>query len=185
MKEKYFDFRNNLSTSDISENIIDKLCEFHKYFRDLSNGKANRICIFCAGLYGIRLYEELSSRFIQIDCFCDNNPQKWGYLFENIYCIEPKILESQKDRTQIIVSTKEPIEIVNQLKELGFPYIITKQEIDTMLFEIPTVKNNIELKTIQNIDFSSQSAMLLVDKFNETVFETCKFYENKLANKEK
>ncbi|MGZ0043297.1 glycosyltransferase [Paenibacillus ottowii] len=135
-----------LQDTDVPEDIEEKLLELQKYIDGISNGQANRICIFCAGDYGIRLYEELRSKMIAIDFFSDNDSNKWGYLFDNVHCISPKMLELEKERTLVIVATRTPVSILNDLEAKGFPFVTTKQEIDKMLFNIPPVKRTSSLE---------------------------------------
>jgi glycosyltransferase involved in cell wall biosynthesis len=170
-----------LQEANLPEDLSERLSNLHKFIREISSGKANRICIFCAGEYGIRLYHELYNKLIYVDCFSDNNPEKWGYLFNNTYCISPKQLEEDKEHILVIVAMRTPAEIVNQLKVQGFPYIITKQEIDKMLFETPPVKWMSALEDIQGLDYSSKDALLLIEKFNKTIFDICKYYEDRVC----
>ncbi len=151
-----------------------------KHIKELSKGKANRICIFGSGEYGIRLYQDLQCKLINVDWFSDNNLKKWGYLFDNIYCIPPRQLEEDKDRTLVIVANRKPDEIVSKIKSQGFPYVTTKQEIDRILIDVPPVKRITLVESIENIDYSSKEIMEMINKFNQTIFDICKYYEDRL-----
>lgn len=167
--------------AEIPENVTPKLYYFGQFIKELSDGKANRICIFCAGRYGELLSEELYCRLISVDSYCDNNPQKWGKRFNYVNCIDPNSLEEQKDNTLVIVATKEPTEIVNQLRVLGYPYITTKQEIDPILLETPPIKWITSLNEIDSIIDSVKEIQVLKDIFNKKIFDMCKYYEDRLA----
>jgi glycosyltransferase involved in cell wall biosynthesis len=180
MKEAYRYANQEFQKTYIPENLTEQLSGLEMYIKELSNGKAERVCIFCAGEYGIRLYQELRSKLIYIDCFSDNNPGKWGYLFDNVYCISPKKLEEYKQNTLVIVATRTPTEIVKQLKSQGFPYVTTKQEIDGILINVPPVKWTTALDDIEDLDYSSKDALLLINKFNQTIFDICKYYEDRM-----
>lgn len=165
--------------SEMPENISEQLLPFKKYLSGLSGGKADGICIFCAGAYGIRLFYDLRSKLISVDCFSDNNPEKWGYLFENVYCIPPEKLLDIKDRTLVIVANETPDVVVEQLKSMGFPYVVTKQEIDGELLKMPPVKWITALDSIDGVDYTSKDAQLIIDRFNKTIFDVCKYYEDR------
>ncbi|WP_039833021.1 hypothetical protein, partial [Paenibacillus sonchi] len=177
---KAYQFANHkFQSSSIPDDLTEKLLYLKGFIKELTNGQTRKISIFCAGEYGIRLYEELRSKLITVDSFSDNNPGKWGYLFDNITCISPEELEKEKDNTLIIVATRIPTEIVKQLKSAGFPYVTTKQEIDKVLFNVPPVKWVNSLNDIEGIDYSSNDVMLLINKFNQTVFDICNYYEGR------
>ncbi len=182
MEEAYQYVNQKFQKTDIPENLSKQLSDLARYIKGLSDGKAERICIFCAGDYGIRLYQELRSKLISVNCFSDNNPKKWGYLFDNVYCIDPKKLLKDKERTLVIVATRTPDEIVKQLKSEEFPYVTTKQDIERILFSTPPVKWITALESLENIDYSSKDVLLLINKFNEVIFDICKYYEDKNGN---
>ena len=182
MEEAYRYANKNLQEADIPSDISEKILLLKKYIQKISNDKADKLCIFCAGEYGTRLYHELKSRLINVDYFSDNNSKKWGYLFENIYCISPKELERDKEHTLVIVATRTPDGIVNQLLSNGFPYVITKQELDKILIDIPPIKWISSLESIENLDYSSKDILSLINRFNETIFDLCKYYEDRLKD---
>lgn len=180
MKESYHYANKKLQNSEVPENLSEGLSNLHKFINSLSNGNADRTCIFCAGEYGIRLYQELRSKLITIDGFADNNPQKWGYLFDNISCISPDQLKEEKERTLVIVATRTPTEILNQLQMQGYPYVTTKQEIDKVLINIPPLKWITALDDIEGLDYSSKEVLNIIEKFNHTIFEICKYYQDRV-----
>ncbi|UYZ34253.1 glycosyltransferase [Clostridium beijerinckii] len=180
MEEAYRYANQKLQETDIPENLTEKLSSLNNYIKELSNGQADRICIFCAGEYGVRLYQELRSKLIFVDWFSDNNPEKCGYLFDNIYCISPEKLKNEKEHVLVIVATRTPNEIVNQLKSQGFLYVTTKQELDKMLINTPPIKWITALDSIENLDYSSEELLTLIGKFNQTIFDICKYYEDRV-----
>jgi len=62
------------------ENTHKKIAELHNFLSELSGGKAAKICIFCAGQWGLRLFYELSCRLVSVDCFCDNSSSNMAVL---------------------------------------------------------------------------------------------------------
>lgn len=117
--------------------LTERIVYFTQYLRQLTAGKGKRIYIFCAGDYGLRLSYELRSRAVAVTGFSDNNPEKWGSKFDGIDCISPSQLEEYKEDSLVIVATRAPEAIVKQLKERGYPFVHTKQELDHLFFQIP------------------------------------------------
>jgi glycosyltransferase involved in cell wall biosynthesis len=183
MNDSYKYANQKLQDSAIPENLSEELVSLENYMKEFSAGKADRICIFSAGEYGIRLYQELRSKLINIHCFSDNNPAKWGYLFNGIECVSPESLEIEKERTLVIVANRAPKEIIQQLTSKGFPYVTTKQEIDKVLINVPPVKWITALEGIEGLDYSSKDALLLMAKFSETIYDICKYYEARVQKK--
>ena len=93
-----------------------------------------------------------------------------------------KELERDKEHTLVIVATRTPDGIVNQLLSNGFPYVITKQELDKILIDIPPIKWISSLESIENLDYSSKDILSLINRFNETIFDLCKYYEDRLKD---
>lgn len=175
-----FNYANEkLQQSEIPAGLSNELKRLNEYITALSAGKAKQICIFGAGEYGVRLYQELRSKLIKVDFFSDNNPAKHGYLFDNISCLDLHQLEMQKEDTLVIVASRTPTGIVDQLKSKNFPYLITKQEMDRILIQVPPVKWVTALDSIEGIDYSSTDVVLLLRKFNQTIYDICKYYESR------
>ncbi len=174
---KAFDFAyQQFMKEEIPEEASAKILQLKENLIGYSDGRAKKLCIFCAGDYGLNLYQDLSCRLIRPDCFSDNNPQKWGYVMEGRYCIPPTELE--KENTLIIVAIKNnPEALVTQLKEKGFLYVVTKNEVDRLMEEVPPIKWLMEAKKYEKLDYSSKEVIEIIDKFNQTLFEVCQYYE--------
>jgi glycosyltransferase involved in cell wall biosynthesis len=177
MDESYRYANQKLQQAAVPGDLSEKLSSLRKYIKELSDEKADRIAIFCAGEYGMRLYQELRSKLISVDYFSDNNPRKWGCIYEQVDCISPQQLEEVKDRTLVIVATQTPTDIVEQLKCMGFPYVTTKQEIDGFLIKVPPVKWITALDHL-DVDYSSKDVTCLMNCFNKTILEMCRYYED-------
>jgi len=166
---------NMFMREEIPKDVLYKIKELKEKLINISNGNAKNLCIFCAGDYGIQLYHDLTNRLIRPDCFSDNNSQKWGYLIEGIYCLNP--MELDKNNTLIIVSMKNPEVLVNELISKGFKYVITKIEIDRLLESVPPIKWILESKKYEKVDYSTEEMCELIDQFNQTLFEISNYYE--------
>lgn len=155
-----------------------KTKKLQEYINKLSNGEAKYICIFGMGQWGKRLYYELKSKLIDVHYFSDNYEKNWGNKLYNSICVSPTSLE--KENTLVIVAVRESEEILEQLKYLGFPYVITKQQISSELLLVPPIKWIARLENDINICSDSEEYKSLIEYFNKTIFDICKFYQNRL-----
>lgn len=124
----------------VSKHIIkDKQMLFSDYLKNLSDGKTKKIILFGAGQYGARLRYELACRHVKIDGYMDNNPNKRGQYIAGVRCLLVEDYEEIKDEVLVIVTQRSCFDAVAQMKELKFPYVITRQELDAELLKyIPT-----------------------------------------------
>ncbi|MDK2585830.1 hypothetical protein QOZ83_08155 [Romboutsia sedimentorum] len=157
------------NTTYKSENVREQILK-------LSNQNDKKICIFGAGTYGKNLYYKLNSNLVDIYCFLDNDMKKWGYMFNNVTCISSKELQMYKNDVLIIVAIQNPTEILEQLNNEGFPYVITKQIVDPLLLN-PALNN---LDTSLKIDYSSEKTQCLVGELNKIISDIYKYYNSKL-----
>jgi hypothetical protein len=164
----------------ISEEIPAKQTEFHKYLASLSKGRAKKLCIFCAGQRGLKLFEELTGRMVCVDFFCDNDPDKYGYVTGNAVCVSLSSLIEQKNDTLVIISANKTKEIEAQLTALGFPYYTTKHSIQTMIDDTPPIGRTDCLDNVDGLDYSLPEVRALVNLFKRTVFEVCRYYEDRI-----
>ncbi|MFD0673620.1 glycosyltransferase [Cohnella sp. GCM10027633] len=133
-----YELANERFQAAVIPDILDvQLEQFREKIERFSEGKARRLCIFGTGNYGLRLLQELQGRRVQVDCFSDNNPNKWGQKYDEVECVAPKVLEEQKETTLILVAARTPAEMIEQLTSAGFPYVHTKQELDEIFIQTP------------------------------------------------
>jgi hypothetical protein len=171
----------SFNETDIPDETSVKIAELKEYLQESSNNNARKICIFGAGDWGIGLYSELTLRLINVDCFCDNNTQKHGYLVDNKKCVSFEELKAIKDDTLVIIAIKSATDAIKkQLSDNGFKYFITKQDIDKKFFDVPAIKWISSLDGIEDVNYSSSGGNTLVSKFNETIFDICKYYEDRI-----
>ncbi|WP_373265373.1 hypothetical protein [Hungatella hathewayi] len=124
----------NYILTTCSEVEADQLTEFRKYIVGLSDGHANQICIFGNGFSGKKLYDELFNRLVRVDCFCDNSLQKQGYTMDGCYCINVETLVKEKEQVLVLVSSKyHETDIIFQLREMGFPYVVSGTKLEEQL----------------------------------------------------
>ncbi len=172
--------------------IEDKMKQIHNLkqkLNDLSNGKAQKIVIFCAGAYGRITYKELYERLIKVDYVVDNNKEKWGDLrldhtwmppYNDVKCVGLDSLLQDRGNVLIIVSNKHPESLVDDLKTRGFQYIITKQELDIMMKDIPRIGELNMMEPLEKLDFSSEEVKYLTRIFNKTIADICEYYETRI-----
>jgi len=110
------------------------------YFIPYTNKK---IVIFGTGYYGENLYIQLQCRGIEVSYFLDNdiNKQKQGFYGKK--CFSP-ILNKERD-ILVIVALKYSTVIIKNLRQHGYRFVTTKDELTGILFEaLPTKKNVIK-----------------------------------------
>ena len=104
------------------------------FLRSFSPEKRISLCIFCAGVYGKRLFHELEFLRIKVDFFADNDDEKSGKcIVEDVNCISFQELEMKKDETLVIVANRYPESVAGQLRSAGFPMVTTKQVLDQVI----------------------------------------------------
>ena len=85
----------------------------------------NTVVIYGAGYNGILLKKYLYSSSMSVDFFCDSDPKKSGNIIENITCISVEQLVQMKNDVIVFVSPYNSEEIMKDLEERGFPYIVS------------------------------------------------------------
>lgn len=158
-----------LQSLEVETYIFDEIRGLKQYLSHMSNGRADRICIFGAGAYGMKLKELLQDRIIPVDNFCDNNPEKWGMFIEGVRCVSPTQLMEMNDRTLVIVAVATPEPIVQQLHSLGFLFITTKQELDPMLNKTSWLKWVAALDGIEGVDYTTNNVKVLMSQFKKAI----------------
>lgn len=130
-----------------------------------------KICIYGAGVFGTKLYYQLSDLSIPTYCFSDKDPSKWGYFMDGVYCLPVhELLKSQK-QMQIIVALKNPEHVVNDLQTKGF------ENVTDLYAYLESIKINQNVVTsdafleYRNIHFDKPAIMAIIEKFNEITYE--------------
>ena len=109
----------------------------------------NKICIYCRGEYGIRTYLELKRYGIRVDMFGDKDPERQGYVLDDIYCKSyEKVLQEEKD-IMLIVAITNPNKLIQHFKELGFVNVYDK---DAAVEKLTVGKTPIEYTLIRDIE---------------------------------
>lgn len=103
-------------------------------FNKTTRGITRRLCIFCAGVYGLRTYGALHAIDVIVDIFADNDVSKQEKtVVDDVDCISFDALAEIKNDTLVIVANKQSDTVVKQLKSAGFPFVIEKQDVDKVL----------------------------------------------------
>lgn len=75
------------------------------------------ICIFGAGEHGGCWYHILEQWGIEVNCFCDNNDQKWNQnIINQTKCIAPDELKKINKNVAVIVALKTSEDVISQIK---------------------------------------------------------------------
>jgi len=105
-----------------------------------------KLCIFCAGAYGLGLYCKLKTYNIKTDFFADNDSAKHGKdIIDGVKCLSFDELLEMKDSTLAIVANMQPNAITEQLSKAEFPFVATKQEQELWLDTCDYAKNTFYL----------------------------------------
>ncbi|MDE7246409.1 MAG: hypothetical protein K2N43_00830, partial [Lachnospiraceae bacterium] len=104
---------------------------FCQRFADLRKG-TDKLCVFCCGQYGKAVQRALMDFGIEVDFFSDNNPQFWGKRINGCRCISPEDLRPLRERTLAVAALNTPQPVLNQLTDMGFSHIVTKQELESI-----------------------------------------------------
>ncbi|WP_217596220.1 glycosyltransferase [Cohnella sp. GbtcB17] len=160
-----------LQSKEVPYFVYDEIRGLSYNLNRMSEGRADRVCIFGAGAYGTRLCESLVSRMIQVDNFCDNNPEKWGTVVNGVPCISPSQLVEMKERTLVIVAVATPEPIVQQLETMGVSFVTTKQELDPMLDKTALLKWVSALETVEGIDYTTDNISVLINQYKKIVVD--------------
>ena len=95
---------------------------------EMEREKHNKICIFGTGRIGTgsgyQYVEILQQNGFVLDCYCDNNNEKWGKeIRDGVKCISPEELYTKDDiLVLVMVSYDKQPEIIDQLKKVGKDY---------------------------------------------------------------
>lgn len=89
------------------------------------------ICIFCAGSMGLRLANKLRLMQIDVVCFSDNAPEKWGRKYFGIPCVKPSAIDLEE--TLIVAAVKDPKQVLRQLKDMRAEHVTTMQALEPWL----------------------------------------------------
>lgn len=157
-----------------------KINQLYDFLQQKCGGNAEKICIFGAGQKGKELFAELRKRLIDVYCFTDNNPDKYGYLLEGKYCIPLTCMEEEKTGILIIIAieNREWVDqIRKQLEMRGFLYMISLEEMNQVLSEIPCVRWMEQIYEAEEADFSTPLNREFVSRMNQLIFDICKYYE--------
>ncbi|MBQ4531278.1 MAG: glycosyltransferase [Lachnospiraceae bacterium] len=130
--KKIIEILENTPQHDCKEEQV-SIQQLNAYLAGISGNSKKDIAIFGAGQYGIRVKYELESRMIKPKYFIDNNIEKWGKEIDGIPCISMEEAEKRKEEMLVIVAQRTLTPALQQVKTLGFPYYIAKQEIDAKI----------------------------------------------------
>jgi len=133
-----------------------------------------KICIFGTGQIGKAGFKFLKEKcFINIDCFCDNSPDKYGTKIDELPVISPKELAKNKSRTVCVVFDQTShIEIKKQIVNLGVAHLVpidfVKPKIDKINRDIDKINRDMEyIKTILLLqNFAPQLLKEMYSGFN-------------------
>ena len=98
------------------------------------------LVVFGTGDYGKRVFRMLWSRGIHVDYFIDNDPKKWGVQIEGIICRPVESIQNDRKNTLVIIAAEQFGQMEQQLKSLKFKNVMTKMQLDGILYNVPPWK---------------------------------------------
>ena len=140
MKKGYEYVRQSLSRYKEPKDIFEKQYSAKIQILSPGNSMLSRIAIMGAGIQGKKVLRMLSSREIHVNTFLDNNPEKWGTQVEGIPCTSVKNELNYRENTLVILAGLAFGEMQKQLEKLQFKNIITKMELEGILYKVPPKK---------------------------------------------
>lgn len=131
--------------------------------------QADNVCVFGLGTYFREAFNPHSTKEeYHVNILCDNDPQKWGHIYEGIECVSPEELKKY-DNLIVIIMVGNTMPIEQQLKALKIRYVTYIDLILTDFMEIPT-----DLNWFKNEKKSIKEAYkLLKDEESKKVYVNC------------
>lgn len=97
----------------------------------IGNIEKGRIVCFGSGANGKYLERSLMVRGIDIDCFADNNAEKWNTKVNGHICIAPSDIEKENDIVIVAILHNEAV--LKQLKDMGVKHILRENDLDSAI----------------------------------------------------
>lgn len=96
-------------------------------------GTEKKVVVYGAGRYGKRLHYELKNRQVQSACYIDEDPKKRNQMILGTVCRSLSDVEPEKEDVLVVISIRNAKMIEEKLRELGFIYIMDRQQIDILV----------------------------------------------------
>lgn len=110
------------------------------FFEKIS-GEARKIAIFGAGYRGRTMLKMLTTYEVFPDCFIDNDNDKNNKELDGLRCISFSEFVKNMNDYVVIVAIMESYEVVQQLKAVNAPNVLSLRDVDEELFRFaPTFK---------------------------------------------
>lgn len=117
---------------------------------------ARNVCVFGLGTYFNEAFaSQHTKELYHVNLLSDNDPDKWGKIYEGIECVPPNELKNYDDLL-VIIMLGNPTSVEKQLKDMNIPYVyhvnlsldrIMNLNTDSKWFEneIPDIQNIYDL----------------------------------------
>lgn len=106
---------------------------------ELLKSKQNKVYIFGAGMYGVRIAYEMKKRGLRIDGFLDNNPKLEGKEIEGFECYMPSILENVSEEITVLIAARNYSGIEKQLTQFDNLHVVKKLDVEALLYKNESV----------------------------------------------
>ena len=106
---------------------------------EILKSEQNKVYIFGAGMYGMRLAYEMKARNLRIDGFWDNNKSLEGKQIEGITCYLPMGFWDVEEEITVIIAARNYKGIEEELKKYRNVHIVKKLNIESLLYKNESV----------------------------------------------
>lgn len=106
---------------------------------ELLKSNQNKIYIFGAGMYGVRIANEMKWRNLRVDGFLDNNKELEGKEIEGFICYLPSVLEDVSEEITVIIAARNYSGIEEQLKKCSNLHVVKKLDMEALLYKSESV----------------------------------------------
>lgn len=114
----------------------------------------HQVCIYGAGVYGIRNYLLLKESGVKVTFFCDRDPAKQGIVLDDIKCISLEELEKkEKENMVMFICIQNGAVLREKFETMGIPYVCTSETIsDWIVSDILNPYQNKEKLDLDNTE---------------------------------
>ncbi len=123
-----------------------------------------RVCIYCAGEYGLKTYFALKSSGIKVALFGDRDESKQGYVLDDVECVSYHQLQRMDKRNLFVFICIKEFELLQEFfRQAGFSYVYSIKDIEEMQ------KNGLINPYAQwdTVDYAQKDKLQKVNQFRE------------------
>lgn len=167
------------------------------YLKKRLKDSRKKICIFPMGVGGKGMLDKLNSIGIEIDFFCDNNPDIWGSVYCGKKCISKRELIGQADNVIVIIASTTyyreikmsliadgvvDIERIYFEKIYAEQYIENNSDVEKKISEVRDLCADNLSKKVFDCIIEAWYAETLPDNYYEKIQESGQYFDDDIIN---